>query len=162
MALSLDGSTAITVRGSTATLWELGAAQPRATVTLQVGQPVSALAFAPGPGLVLAAGHVDGTLTAHTINSNTGYATTLATVRSGGWVDGPVARVRAPSMSGIATRHRAVAIAAATATRYTARIENSSIAAAPANGPRNSPMRCDPPNVDSATVRVPDGTTSMM
>jgi WD40 repeat protein len=87
VAVSADATTAVTVEGTTATIWDVSVLEPVAEATLPYDVPVTALAFSPGAGLVLAAGHADGGVTVQTINLSTSR-TTKRTLAAGG--GGPV------------------------------------------------------------------------
>lgn len=87
VALSPDGGTGVTVAATSATLWDLAGPQPSALATLAYPTPVTTLAFAPGGGLVLAAGHADGRVTVHTINLDQKRTTERTLASPGGPVD---------------------------------------------------------------------------
>jgi hypothetical protein len=87
VAVSGDATTAVTVEGTTATIWDVGILAPVAKATLPYDVPVTALAFSPGAGLVLAAGQADGGVTVHTINLSTS-GTSKRSLAAG--VGGPV------------------------------------------------------------------------
>ena len=78
---------AITVEATTATLADVGLPRPVPEATLSYDQPVTTVAFAPGPGLVLAAGHVDGAVTIHTIDLDKGTTKKRNLTSSGGAVE---------------------------------------------------------------------------
>jgi hypothetical protein len=102
VAVSADATTAVTVEATTATIWDVGT-DPVAKATLPYDEPVTAMAFSPGAGLVLVAGHANGGVTVHTINLGTAR-TTKRTLASGG---GPVDAVAlSADGSTVATIHQ--------------------------------------------------------
>jgi WD40 repeat protein len=84
-AVTSDANTAIVVRGTAGTVWDLAPdMKPRGT--LSYSQPTTALAFAPR-GTVLAAGHGDGSITVHSIVLSQQSASERRLTSSGGPVD---------------------------------------------------------------------------
>jgi WD40 repeat protein len=67
VAVTTTSEIAATVDGTTATLWR-AVTRPMVYSTLTYERPVTAISFAPGHGLILAAGHSDGGVTVHTID----------------------------------------------------------------------------------------------
>jgi hypothetical protein len=76
VAVTGDGTTAVTVAGTTATLWDIGGFEPVARVSLSYDTPVTVAAFAARADavLMLVAGHADG-VTVDTISLESSQST---------------------------------------------------------------------------------------
>jgi hypothetical protein len=104
VAVAPDDDTVVTVTNGVASFWDLRGVglPPHADIALPpYAKPVTVLAFAPGGGLVLAAGHGDGSVTVDTVDLDQQQAKQRDLTAAGGRVDAVAISADASTMAAL-------------------------------------------------------------